>query len=338
MKNIYEVFNDVNIINVDETENVTEDVQVIMSRLDTNNKRRNPLIKVAACVAGVCILSGGMVYAYANNVFSKIIEKQNKGIIEEKYIDDDFLDNKYTGDYQVLGMNEEDGITVDVIKYEVNYDKVYLAVLVTNDAFDVDKYSRYSADILPMDGGDIAVYDSMSYEYTNGKYRVKELNENQILLCWEFDFDNMDTFIKNGQIEFKLTNLCYYEKKDASESEEIKCKEAQNQDLCTIVMPVTADATMKMKEAVMQGEADIESIEMTSMCVYIYGNSEYKNKDGIKIVMTDGTVSTDIEDCTSIVSNSERTKYTYCMLAPLDLEQVEALEIDGVRYEMQYRD
>lgn len=72
------------------------------------------------------------------SVFSKIIEKQNKGIIEEKYIDDDFLDNKYTGDNQVLGMNEED---------------------------------------LPMDGGDIAVYDSVSYEYTNGKYRVKKLND-----------------------------------------------------------------------------------------------------------------------------------------------------------------
>lgn len=338
MKNIYEVFNDVNAIRVDEMDIQDEEVKTIMNRLDIKKKKRTPLISAAACVAGMCLLSGGMVYAYTNNVFSKMIEKQNNGTIAEKYLDDELLNNEYEGGYQILGLDESDDISIDVLRYEVNSNKVYLSVLMTYEAFDAEKYGNYSVEILPVDGDDIALFDGMGDYLTNKDYRAEGLSDNQILLCCEYDLKNIDAFAEKGQIEFKVTNLCLQEKEDPSETEASQMGIVLQDDyVCSLVLPLQTGDLTKMKEAVLQDDSNISAIEMTSMYIYIYGSPEYANYGEIKIVMKDGTVNEDIENGSGIYSDSERTKYTYSILAPIDLEQVDYLEIDGVRYEMQYK-
>ena len=159
-RNVYDVMNDVN-VDIETMDMSDEEKDACVKRLRHKVKarktgRNHGWKTAAAAVAAVLILSGGgLTYAVENGSlawFFDSLSRETGSVIPSKYVDESYINNEYKGSVKVI--TESDAkVSFDLKKVAVDGDQVNIAMVITYDDFDTEKYESFDAQMQIIEGG-----------------------------------------------------------------------------------------------------------------------------------------------------------------------------------------
>lgn len=159
-RNVYDVMNDVN-VEIETMDMSDEEKDACVKRLRHKVKarktgRNHGWKTAAAAVAAVLILSGGgLTYAAENGSlawFFDSLSRETGSVIPSKYVDESYINNEYKGSVKVI--TESDAkVSFDLKKVAVDGDQVNIAMVITYDDFDTEKYESFDAQMQIIEGG-----------------------------------------------------------------------------------------------------------------------------------------------------------------------------------------
>ena len=159
-RNVFDVMNDVN-VNVETMDMSDEEKDACVKRLrhrikTGGNGRSHGWKTAAAAVAAVLILSGGgLTYAAETGSLAWFFDNRSKetgSVIPSKYVDKSYINNEYKGSVKVI--TESDAkVCFDLKKVAVDGDQVNIAMVITYDDFDTEKYESFEAQMQIIEGG-----------------------------------------------------------------------------------------------------------------------------------------------------------------------------------------
>ena len=159
-RNVYDVMNDVN-VDIETMDMSDEEKDACVKRLRHKVKarktgRNHGWKTAAAAVAAVLILSGGgLTYAAENGSlawFFDSLSRETGSVIPSKYVDESYINNEYKGSVKVI--TESDAkVSFDLKKVAVDGDQVNIAMVITYDDFDTEKYESFDAQMQIIEGG-----------------------------------------------------------------------------------------------------------------------------------------------------------------------------------------
>lgn len=157
-RNVFDVMNDVD-VNVETMDMSDEEKDACVKRLRRKiktggNGRSHGWKTAVAAVAAILVLSGGgLTYAAETGSlawFFDSLSKETGSDIPEKYVDKSYINNEYDSNVNVK--TESDArVSFDLKKAAVDGDQVNIAMIVTYDDFDTDKYDHFEAKMMIMD-------------------------------------------------------------------------------------------------------------------------------------------------------------------------------------------
>ena len=159
-RNVYDVMNDVN-VDIETMDMSDEEKDACVKRLRHKVKarktgRNHGWKTAAAAVAAVLILSGGgLTYAAENGSlawFFDSLSRETGSVIPSKYVDESYINNEYKGSVKVI--TESDAkVSFDLKKVAVDGDQVNIAMVITYDDFDTEKYESFDTQMQIIEGG-----------------------------------------------------------------------------------------------------------------------------------------------------------------------------------------
>lgn len=157
-RNVYDVMNEVD-ASEEYMDFPKEEADACVNRLRCRIKspaKSHRWQKAVAGLAAVIVLSGGGL-AYAAETgslawFFDSLSKETGSVIPSKYVNKSYINNEYKGSVKVI-TDSDAKVSFDLKKAAVDGDQVDIAMVVTYDDFDTEKYESFEADMQIIEGG-----------------------------------------------------------------------------------------------------------------------------------------------------------------------------------------
>lgn len=157
-RNVYDVMNDEN-VDIETMDMSDEEKDACVKRLRHKVKARetgrNHGWKTAAVAAVLILSGGGLTYAAENGSlawFFDSLSRETGSVIPSKYVDESYINNEYKGSVKVI--TESDAkVSFDLKKVAVDGNQVNIAMVITYDDFDTEKYESFDAQMQIIEGG-----------------------------------------------------------------------------------------------------------------------------------------------------------------------------------------
>lgn len=157
-RNVYDVMNEVD-ASEEYMDFPKEEADACVNRLRCKIKspaKSHRWQKAVAGLAAVIVLSGGGL-AYAAETgslawFFDSLSKEIGSVIPSKYVNKSYINNEYNGSVKVI-TDSAAKVSFDLKKAAVDGDQVDIAMVVTYDDFDTEKYESFEAEMQIIEGG-----------------------------------------------------------------------------------------------------------------------------------------------------------------------------------------
>ncbi len=345
MRNIYDVFNNVNPIDVDDALMSEQESHELVQRLDIGKQKNFKVKWAVACIAGAIALTGGTAYAYSQGIFEEWIDARNDDKVSEEYIDNEFIANNYDGVVDVKEVYANSDVSFDVLRMNVTDNNVYIAMVVTYDEFDSEMYADYNVELRLKSCDSFA---GSSTTASNTEYPNLQLNDNQRLICTYFDVEDTSQIKNSGEVVICAENLHVIHAEPNSVDEygnvqvyRVETIAAGHWDL---TIPITDFADVKY--ATIPENSDIREIYISNVSMNMRKSenksdatpeeimNSYEEIKDIKIIMDDGEILDNLVYSGSGIYESDYSFYSWDFTVPIDIDKVKSIEIDGECYDI----
>lgn len=345
MRNIYDIFNNVKPIDVEDEALEEREIEEIVKKLSVNKNSKNKVKWAAACIAGAIALTGGTAYAYSQGIFEEWIDARNEDKVSEEYIDNEFIANNYDGVVDVKEVYANSDVSFDILRMNVTDHSVYIAMVVTYDEFDSEKYADFNVELI-LESCDN--YASSSTTASNTEYPNLQLNNNQRLICTYFDVEDTSQIKDSGEIVLCAKNLhvMHAEPNSVDENGNVQVYRVETADAghWDLTIPITDYADVKY--ATIPENSDIREICISNVSMNMRKSenksdatpeeimNSYSKIDDIKIIMDDGEILDNLVYSGSGIYESDYSFYSWDFIVPIDIDKVKSIEIDGECYDI----
>ena len=338
-RNAFDVMNNVN-VNVETMDMSDEEKDACVKRLRRKIKtggsgRSHGWKTAAAAVAAVLILSGGgLTYAAETGSlawFFDSLSRETGSVIPSKYVNKSYINNEYKGSVKVI-TDSDAKVSFDLKKAAVDGDQVDIAMVVTYDDFDTEKYESFDAQMqIIEDGVNIVSEYAGSTAFGDGisltdkqtmsdiLYKLKKKNAYKVGDTITMKCDSIVLFNKTTQndssvgyeadevtvpwtLQFKIQDDMQGHSVDVSGIGDIdKC--TINTKCITIDIAEDSDVDSELLENIVLEMTDDKKLKDV-----IYGNGKTGDGDGIQRMELDFTKPIDITQVKAVWINGERCK------------------------------
>lgn len=345
MRNIYDIFNNVKPVDVEDEALEEREIEEIVKKISVNKNSKNKVKWVAACIAGAIALTGGTAYAYSQGIFEEWIDARNEDKVSEEYIDNEFIANNYDGVVDVKEVYANSDVSFDILRMNVTDHSVYIAMVVTYDEFDSEKYADFNVELILKSCDS---YTCSSTTASNTEYPNLQLNNNQRLICTYFDIEDTSQIKNSGEVVIcaKDLHVMHAEPNSVDENGNVQVYRVETADAghWDLTIPITDYADVKY--ATIPENSDIREIYISNVSMNMRKSENksdatpeelidsYEQIDDIKIIMDDGEILDNIVYSGSGIYESDYSFYSWDFIVPIDIDKVKSIEIDGECYDI----
>lgn len=337
-RNIYDVMNDIN-VNIETMDMSDEEkdacVRRLRRKLSTSvNGRSHRWRTAAAAVAAVLVLSGGgLTYAAETGSLAWFFDNMSRETgsdIPEKYVDKSYINNEYDNKVDVI-TGSDDKVGFELKKAAVDGDQVNIAMVVTYDDFDADKYDHFEARMMIMDD-DENITSSFSGSMALGDGIA--LTDKQTMTDVLYKLNRKNAYNVGDIITMECDSLILFGRAD-TEAGQTNCEEER------VYGPWTLQ--FRLQEDLNGRSVDVSGMDGIGKCT-INAKSitmditepEVADSDSLETVVLEMTDNKKLKNVIYGISETggdeEIQSVEMAFTKPIDISQVRAVWMDGKRY------
>ena len=337
-RNIYDVMNDVN-VNVETMDMSDEEKEACVKRLrrklrTSGDVRSHRWRTAAAAVAAVLILSGGgLTYAAETGSLAWFFDNMSKGTgsdIPEKYVDKSYINNEY--DSKVNVITESDArVGFDLKKAAVDGDQVNIAMIVTYDDFDTDKYDHFEAKMMIMDDGENV---TSSYSGSMALGDGIALTDKQTMSDVMYKLNSKNAYKVGDIITMECDSIILYGRADTEDGQK-NCEEERVYGPWTLQFRIQEDMhgrSVDVSDMAGIGKCTINAKSIT-MDITEPAVADSDSLEPVVLEMTDNKKLKNVIYGISKTGGDEGIQSVeMAFIKPIDISQVRAVWMAGNRY------
>ncbi len=336
MRNIYDVFNNVKPIDVDEALLDEQEAHELVQRLNLRKKKRHKINLATACIAGIVLLTGGTVFAYSQGVFEDWLKQRNNSNVSEEYLDQALLTQDYSGSVNVQSVDTISDLDFEILRVNVTEKCVYVAMIVTYNNFDVDTY--YDFDLQFNCPG---FENGYSESTSNKEYENLQLKDNQRLISHIFCLDDTSSIINSGTLNITATNLYVSKLVDSDElpgeANLFATNELVDYGCWELTIPITEYS--EVKYAIIPEGSDVCEIYVYNWGLHMTKKywldwGDY-NHNAVKLITDDGEILEQIESGSGAYIDQKYSYHIWHFNVPIDIDKIKYVEIKGELFELE---